>query len=60
MSATMACKRLLADLGPVARLVAHAAGLAAHAEGAGLAGVLGRIAFHSCHQPTRWPCAGCT
>ena len=33
-------QRLLADLGEVARLVDHAAGLAAHAERAGLAGVV--------------------
>ena len=40
MSAAIACSDLLADLGEVARLVDHAAALAAHAERAGLAGVL--------------------
>ena len=43
----------LADLGPVAHLIAHAAGLAAHAWAQVLQVFLARIAFHSCHQPTR-------
>jgi hypothetical protein len=38
-------ERLFADFGPVTGLVAHAAGLAAHAQGAGLASVLAAHRF---------------